>query len=707
MTRPPSPPTPANLFERALELHRQGQLEAARGHYLRWLAQSPGHVEALHRLGMVSYQLGQVADAVATFEATTRADPSRHDVWCNLAAAQLELGRAEASLASCDRAIAIDPDQAQAWFNRGLAGLRLGRDEAALGSFDRAVALKPDYAKAWLNRGRALQSLHRPGPALASYDQALACGIDDADLHFRRALALQDLGDFEAAVAGYRRALTLQPGRVAAHNNGGNALARLGRLDEALAEYRQALALDPALEFLPGTVLYTQQRVHDWAGHDEGLQALHEAIAAGRRAVLPFPALTLLDSTALQTRAARTWFEAKHPKVDAAGAFGPARPPRPAGQRIRIAYVSADFHDHATSHLLAGLIEAHDRRRFEVLGLSYGPDTGDAVRRRIAAAFDRFVDVREASDDEVVRLAREMEVDIAIDLKGVTRDARPGLFAARCAPLQAAYLGFPGSMAVDFIDYVIADTTVITPQARPHYREKIVTLPGCYQVNDRRRAIADEPSTRADHGLPEGAFVFCCFNGAHKLAPSWFDVFMRVLRAVPGSVLWLLQEHGSAMQRLREEAARRGVDGRRLVFAASLPPARHLARHRHADLFLDTLPYNAHTTGSDALWAGLPVLTCAGESFAARVGASLLQAVGLPQLVTHDAAAFEARAIELATRPGELDAMKAHLRERRLTLPLFDTEAFARRIEAAFEAMLERHRAGLPPADLQIDEPGR
>lgn len=683
----------ATTFELALELHGQGRLEQARDRYLQWLSQSPGHVEALHRLGMVSFQLGLVADAVATFQATVRAAPGRHDVWCNLAAAQLEQGRLDDALASCDRAIAIDPRHAEAWFNRALAQLRQGRPAAAVDSLDRSLAIKPAYAKAWLNRGRALQDLHRLEEALQCLDMALAHGIDDADLHVRRGHVLQELGKPAPAVASYQRALALRADDAVAHNNLGNALRSLGRLEEAVASYRRALAIDPGLEFLPGTLLYTRQRLCDWAGHDEDVRALCEAIALGRQASLPFPVLTLVDSTALQTQAAKTWFEAKHGQAPAPAPFAP----RPAGPRIRLGYYSADFHGHATSILMAGLFEAHDRQRFELVAFSFGPDIRDPLRHRVAAAFDHFIDVRALSDQEVAARSRELGIDIAIDLKGYTRHARPGLFAARCAPVQVSYLGYPGSMAVDFIDYLVADRTVLPPAARVHYSEKIVELPGCYQVNDRQRPLDTDDSRRADHGLPEGAFVFCCFNGSHKLTPGWFDVWMRILRAVPGSVLWLLQDHEVASDHLRREALSRGVDPTRLAFAPPLPLSAHLARHRHADLFLDTLPYNAHTTASDALWAGVPLLTCAGESFASRVAASLLQAVQLPQLVTTDAAAYEARAIELATRPGELAALRAHLLAQRMTLPLFDTPAFTRQLEAAYQAMWARRQAGLPP----------
>jgi predicted O-linked N-acetylglucosamine transferase (SPINDLY family) len=367
-----------------------------------------------------------------------------------------------------------------------------------------------------------------------------------------------------------------------------------------------------------------------------------------------------------------------------------------------VAYLSADFHDHATSQLMAELFERHDRERFEVSAWSFGPETGDAMRARLRAAFEHFHDVRNVSDDEVAARLRAAEIDIAVDLKGFTDGCRPGIFARRVAPIQVNFLGYPGTTGADYMDYIIGDAEVIPEGHEVFYSEQVVRLPDSYQVNDTKRVIAGHVPTRAEAGLPASGFVFCCFNNNYKITPEVFDVWMRLLKAVPGSVLWLLEDNAAASRNLRREAQARGVDAGRLVFAGRVLPPDHLARHRLADLFLDTLPCNAHTTASDALWAGLPVLTCRGNAFAGRVAASLLRAVGLPELVVDDLGAYETLAIRLATAPGELAGLKARLLQNRLTHPLFDIERYRRHLESAYAAMIEQHRQGKSPRGFSL-----
>jgi predicted O-linked N-acetylglucosamine transferase (SPINDLY family) len=371
--------------------------------------------------------------------------------------------------------------------------------------------------------------------------------------------------------------------------------------------------------------------------------------------------------------------------------------------RIRVAYLSADFHDHATAHLAAGLFEHHDRARFETFAVSFGPDDRSAMRQRLERAFGRFIDVRGKTDQAIAELVRRHEIDIAVDLKGVTLGARPGVLARRPAPLQVNYLGYPGTMGAPYIDYLIADAFVVPPDGEGAYSEKVVRLPDCYQINDATRPVAQAPPSRAQAGLPPDAFVFCCFNNNYKITPDLFDVWMRLLRAVEGSVLWLLEGNAHAPGNLRREAQARGVAADRLVFAPRLADLdAHLARHRLADLFLDTHYCNAHTTASDALWAGLPLLTCAGATFASRVAGSLLHAVGLPELVTHSLADYEALALTLARDEILLADVRDRLARNRLTVPLFDTARTTRAIEQAFTAMWERHKGNEPPKGFTV-----
>jgi predicted O-linked N-acetylglucosamine transferase (SPINDLY family) len=436
-----------------------------------------------------------------------------------------------------------------------------------------------------------------------------------------------------------------------------------------------------------------------WSDLAADVERLTAGIEAGAAVSAPFPVVALLDSAPLQLKAAQIWVRERFPRQPVLGEI----PRHPARDKIRVGYFSADFHAHPVARLLAELIERHDRSRYEVTAFSFGPDTQDDMRQRMEKAFDRFIDVREQSDTQIALLSRSLGIDIAVDLGGHTANSRTAIFALRAAPLQINYLGYAGTMGADYMDYLIADRTTIPPAQRAHYAEKIVHLAACFLPHDSTRAIADTAYTRADLGLPHAGFVYCCFNNNYKITPAVFDDWMRILRRTDDSVLWLSQNSPLAAANLRREAARRGVGAERLIFAdrmASLPE--HLARHRAADLFLDTRPYNAHATAQDALWAGLPVLTLIGATFAGRVAASLLEAVELPELITTTAGQYEDVAVALAAEPQRLADIKRRLADHRRTAPLFDTASFTRHLEAAYSLMHARYQADLPPDHIDV-----
>jgi len=439
-------------------------------------------------------------------------------------------------------------------------------------------------------------------------------------------------------------------------------------------------------------------KVCDWDDAAGAFTRLNRSIERREKASPPFPVLAITGSPALQRTAAEIWVEHNHP----ARRTLPPIPRRPRRDRIRIGYFSADLHEHAVSHLIAGLIERHDRSRFEVAAFSFGRDRNDGMSRRLSAAFDEVIDVRARSDSDVAMLARAMEIDVAVDLMGFTQDARTNIFAHRAAPIQVNFLGYPGTMGAEYIDYLIADTTLIPETQRQHYAEAIAYLPHSYQPNDAARRIADRAFSREELGLAQADFVFCCFNNGYKITPGTFDRWMRILGRVAGSVLWLLEDNALATRNLRKEAVRRGVSADRLVFAQLVPLPEHLARHRAADLFLDTLPYNAHTTASDALWTGLPVLTCPGETFAGRVAASLLNAVQLPELIARTTEEYESLAIDLATRRDRLNEVRQKLVRNLRTTPLFDIQLFARHIEDAYAQMHERYLEDAAPGPIHV-----
>lgn len=655
-------------------------------------------VNAHSNLGNTLKELGRRQEALAIFDRVLALKPTFAEGWYNRANTRRELKLLDGAAADYGRALALKPDYAEAHCNLGNTLRDLGDATAAVASYDRAIACRPDYAEAWSNRGNALKDLRRLEEAVASYRRAIELKPDFAEAHSNCGVTLQCLDDAEGALECFRQALAIKPDYAEAWYNIGNTHQERKEYEQAIEHFDRAIALNPDIDFIHGHRLFTKMRICDWRDFDRERDALLAQVRAGRNATPGFPVLAMVEDPALQRTVAAAWAGVSHPRNGSLGALPPPAPKR----RICIGYFSADYFHHATAYLTAGMFEQHDRDRFELIAFSFGPDKQDDMQKRLAASFDRFIDVSSQSDADTATQARSLGVDIAVDLKGFTYGERSGIFACRAAPIQINYLGYPGTMGMDYMDYLIADRTVIPDAARTHYAEKIVTLPHTYQVNDATREISSRVYTRRELGLPEQGFVFCCFNNNYKILPDVFSIWMRLLQRVTGSVLWLLEDNPAAARNLRAAATARGVDPSRLVFAKRMPLTEHLARHRAADLFLDTRPYNAHTTASDALWAGLPVLTCAGESFASRVAASLLTALGMPELITTGAEEYEARALQLASDPGDLAALRRKVTRNRETSPLFDTRRFTRHIEQAYGQMFTRHLQGLPPADMDI-----
>jgi predicted O-linked N-acetylglucosamine transferase (SPINDLY family) len=701
----PSTAAIAAQFQRAVGHHQRGELALAEPLYREILAQVPGHFDALHLLGIARMQKGEHRDAIELIRKAVDVDPrnpNKAAALSNLGIALCEVGRASEALGCFERSLALAPDNAETLYNLGNARMAMHRYDDALASYDRVLALKPDHVAALSNRGNALSALRRPQDALASFDRAIALRPDFADAHNNRADALLALQRPDEALAGADRALALKPGFPEAINARGNALRALKRYDEAGRMFAQLTAAGPRFDHALGDLLDCELRSCEWTHFDTHAAQVTAAVAEGRRAALPWVFLGISGSAATQLACARTFI---------ADRFPPSATPLWRGERyrhdrIRVAYLSADFHEHATAHLIAELFEVHDADRFELTAVSFGPDTDDPMRERLRRSFPRFLDVREKSDRDVATMLRGLEIDITVDLKGFTANSRTGILSQRAAPLQVNYLGYPGTMGAPYLDYIIADRHVIPPDHDIHYTESVVRLPDAYQVNDSKRRIADAVPTRAEAGLPETGFVFCSFNSNYKITPEIFEIWMRLLDRVPASVLWLLESNATASENLRREAQRRGVAPDRLIFAPALPADQHLARHRLADLFLDTRPVNAHTTASDALWTGLPLVTCTDDAFAGRVASSLLHALGLPELVARDTGEYEAIALRLATTPALLTDVRARLIENRRTHPLFDTDRYRRHLEAAYTAMWQRYQSGLPPASFEV-EPAR
>ena len=680
-----------------------GRLKEAARHYRHALELKPDFGEAHNALGTVLALQDRLAEATACFERALALMPNFAQAHCNLGGVLAQQHQLDEAMAAFDRALALQPRFIEALNGRGLALRDSQRPADALAAFEQALAIKPDYADALNNRGLALQALRRPDAALACFDQTLAIRPDDAGAWYNRGNALQDLKRSPEALASYDQALAIKPDYVGALFNRGLTLRDLQRPAAAVASFDQVLALEPNHRYALGGKAEAALAGCDWSRTATLAGELAGHIAQRRSIIPPFTLLGYGSAAALQLKCARSFIEDKIPAPQQSQWTGAIHH----HDRLRIAYLSSDFRHHPVSFLTAELFELHDRTHFEVLGISFGPDDGSDSRARLMRAFDQFHDVRTQSDPDVAKLLSDLEVDIAVDLNGHTHGARSGILARRPAPIQVSYLGYPGTMGAAYIDYLVADPVVLPFDQQPFYTEKIVHLPDCYWVTDSKLRIAARTPTRREVGLPEKGFVFCCFNNNYKITSPVFDVWMRLLAAVEGSVLWLLPANSEAPDNLRRETAARGIDPARLVLAERLKLPEHLALHRLADLFVDTLPYNAHTTASDALWAGLPVLTCRGNSFVGRVAASMLQAVGLPELVTNDLDEYQALALRLATDAPLLGSLRRRLEQNRATCALFDTDRLRRHIESAYTTMWELQRRGERPRSFSVEPRGR
>lgn len=748
----------------AIALHQRGDLAGARAAYEAILVREPSHFDALHLLGVLSLQIGDAATAVSLISRALSENPPRPahaDANVNLGSALKTLARVDEALAAYERATLLNPRHGDAHYNRAnllrtrgdfagarasfeaaltlrpgdaqtafglglvlgalndfpaaiqaleiaraggidapelheqlaLAYGRTGRHEDAIARYTALIAANPRDAAAFSNRAVLLADLGRTADAFADFDRAIALKPDFAAAYLNRGVARRVGGDLDGAVADFTQAAALSPTAKTLYTLG-TTLAEQSRHAEASEAYARAFALEPEHPFLLGTWLHVRMMLCDWRDFAPDVAKLERMIARGQKAIPVLPLTAISDDLALQKKTAEVW------TADRVGTPVATLPTPQVGSKIRIGYFSADFRMHPVAQLAAGLFESHDRAQFETFAFSLGPNTGDAMRKRLEGAFDRFIDIRAMSDADVISRARAFNLDVAVDLTGYTGGSRPAIFAGRVAPVQVSYLGYPATMGAAFIDYLVADAALVPKTARPFYSEKIITLPS-FQVNDRAGAIDAGGFSREDMGLPPRGFVFACLNNAFKITPDVFERWMRILARAPESVLFLVAE-GMAAENLKREAERRGVDPARVIVGKKVPTTEYWARLRAADLFLDTAPFNAHSTASDALWAGLPVLTCPGQAYAARVAASLLTALDMRELIAPTWVDYEMLAVALATDPPRLAAIREKLARQCQTSRLFDTVRFTRTLEAAYTEIVRRARAGQPPDHIDI-----
>lgn len=687
-----------------ITLKNQGKLDEAVASYQRALEVRPDYAEARYNLGNALIDQGKLDEAAASYRAALQIRPDYAEAHYNLGNALRVRGQFDEAVASYQRALRIKPGFTDAHYFLAVALKQQGKFEEAAASYQRALEIRPNHAKAHNGLGNIHRTQGKADKAVACYQQALLADPDCTEAHSNLGGIFRSQGKHDQAVACYRRALQLQPDYAELHNNLGNSLIDQGKQEEAIASYRRALQIKPSYPTATVALVHQLQHVCDWEGIGDLSRRVIEEIDTPSEhgtghAVSPFSFLALPTPTSAkqQQQCARKWVDQRLESAIQLGremAFAHARGAR---SRITLGYLSGDFHSHPVAQLIAELFEKHDRGKFAVLAYSYGPDDSSPMRRRLTGAFDRFVDVKDASFVEAAQRIHADGVDILIDLKGYTQGARTQILALRPAPVQVNFLGYPGTMGAPFVDYIVVDDFIVPAEQKVFFTEELASLPGCYQVNDSRREVAPRTPSRAECDLPEEGFVFCSFNNSYKITPEVFEVWMRLLEEVPKSVLWLLEGNRFVPANLRSEAEARGVAADRLVFAPRLPLTEHLARHRLADLFLDTFPVNAHTTASDALWLGCPVVTIAGETFVSRVAGSLLRTVGLPELVTTCLDEYEDTALRLARDADQLAQLRARLEANRMTCGLFDAGRFARRLEKAYLRMWEIHASGERP----------
>ena len=672
-------------------LARQQRHEEALPVFAAAIARHPEFGPTYNNMGNTLSELARHEEAIAYLKKALEIQPADVQAHCNLGNAYLALGRHEDAIACIERALRLAPEDFEAHNSLGVVRRDRGRYDEAVASFQRAVAINPAYSPAWHNLGLALDHLNRYEQAVQSLEKALSLRPDFPEALVGLGNALQRLGRLEDAASRYRKAIFLQDDLVSAHSGLGTALLDMKRPDEAAGCFRKVLAIKPDDADAPTALAWAHAAGCDWRDHDARVQALRRDVREGRSLVVPFTFLALCEDLEEQRLCAERYLAEKLPQSLPAFEHGARE------GKIRVAYLSADFREHPVAQCIHELLRIHDRSRFEVLGVSLGADDRSEMRSKLKSSFERFIDVKRMSDAEAAAAIHELGADIVVDLMGYTKGCRPGILACRPAPVQVAWLGYPGTTGARFIDYLLADRFVILEEHRRHYTECVVTLPDSYMANHSLRVVGEPAAGRAGAGLPASGFVFCCFNNGYKITPEVFGAWMRLLQNVEGSVLWLFYDNAAAEGNLRREASRLGVDPARLVFARRVDRIEdHYARYRLADLFLDT-SYNAHVTACDALWAGLPVLTCAGHSFASRVAGGFLQVLGLPELVTTDIEDYERTALSLASDPERLANLREKLDRARRSSPLFDADRFRRHIELAFTTMWEARRRGERP----------
>ena len=636
-------------------------------------------------------------DALRLYNKALEIKPNDIDSEVNKISTLLDLKKFDAADQLAEKVLSIDPSIAIVWCSRGIALNNLKSYDLAVNAYEHAIRINPMYYEAWSNQSLPLHALNRSEDALRSCLKALEINPNYAEAWFNKALLLHKLNKCDDALAAYDRAIQIHPNYDDAWMSLGEMLADLKLYTKALTAFQRALEINPKLEFLYGTLTQTELHICKWDNYYLRKEVISKGLSNGEKIVQPLTALSLFDDEKKQLQAAKIFSELS--KSD----FSDPILQKRVGNKIRVAYISPDFKLHPLSYLTAGLFESHDRTQFEIIGVSLkSSDARDQMRRRLIGAFDEFYEIEDKPNEAKINILRNLKIDIAVDMCGHTKSAQTYIFSSRISPIQINYLGYPGTMGHPSIDYMIADHILVPCSSASNYSEKIIYMPHSFQVNDSKRYFSNHALSRAEYGLPEEGFIFCCFNNSYKISPDVFDGWMRILSRVKKSILWLIGGVPEVIDNLHRQAILRGINPDRVIFAGVLDYREYLDRYRIADLFIDTLPFNAGTTASDALWSGLPVLTQTGKSYAGRMASSLLTALDLKMLITENQADYENQAVTLAENPKLLLDIKKSLLESKKKSTLFNTNLFASLLEKVYFEVYERHKKGLLPGHLRV-----
>tara|TARA_B100000131_G_C18118607_1_gene612069 strand:- start:1512 stop:3581 length:2070 start_codon:yes stop_codon:yes gene_type:complete len=685
-------------IEYIFSLFQKGQIDKANEECLNFLKKEPNNFDILHLLGIIFFQKKKYKLSIEYIEKAIKINPDSAEANNNLGIVLKENKLFELSLESFKNAINIDPKYVDAYNNIGIVYRELNKHEKAIDSWKKILKIKPNYIHSYNNIGNIFLEKKNPKLAIDNYNIAISLNKNFFEAYFNKGNAFQELNLHEQAIKNYNEAIKIKSNYAEAYYSKGNSLREMNLLEEAIVEYKNAFKFNSQLKNLLGSLIFTKHNLCNWENYNQEINLLKNEILKKKEVSRPFTVLSIFDSLSLQNLSAQIHVNNKYKTFNSSKKFINKNK----NKKIRLAYYSADFRKHAMSYLLVKMFELHDKSKFELFAFSFGIETNDHIQKRISSTFDKFINVREKTDQEIVKLSQEHKIDIAIDLMGFTKLNRFGIFVDKCAPIQINYLGYPGTLGSKCIDYIIADKFLIPKINQKHYSEKIIYLPDSYQVRDSSQKLSEKNYTKKDLGLPENSFIFCCFNRHYKINPKIFSLWMKILNKINGSVLWMLEDNIKTSENLKKEAVKNGINEKRIIFAKRIPIEEHLSRHKAADLFIDTYPYGAHTTCSDALWTGLPVVTLAGDSFASRVAGSILSAINMKELITYSEKEYLDLIIDLATNSEKLNKLKIKLSKNKNSEPLFNTKLYTKNIESSYSKIYENYLKNLPLDNIEI-----